>query len=39
MLPQVSWRETHNTRKLHTNVSGKASAEEHAKAAVNKAPK
>ncbi|HTZ34192.1 MAG TPA: NAD-dependent epimerase/dehydratase family protein [Methylomirabilota bacterium] len=38
MLPQVSWRETHNARKLQTNVNGKAIAAEHVKVAVNKAP-
>jgi len=37
MLPQVSWRETHNARKLQTNVTGKANAVEHAKVAANKA--
>jgi UDP-sulfoquinovose synthase len=38
MLPQVSWRETHNIRKLQTNVSGKSTTVEPAKVAVNKAP-
>ena len=38
MLPQVSWRETHNIRKLQTNVSGKSTTAEPAKVAVNKAP-
>jgi UDP-sulfoquinovose synthase len=38
MLPQVSWRETHNTRKLQASVTGKAISPEHMKAAVNKAP-
>jgi len=38
MLPQVSWRETHNARKLQTNVSGKSVVAERSKAAVNKAP-
>ena len=36
MLPQVSWRETQNTRKLHANVSGKAAPVERTKAAVKR---